>query len=268
MIIVSCRFLRVTSAVVAVRDLTVYRGSRAVIEKVSFEVMSGSNTAIVGPNGAGKSTLVQALVGILPRQQGEVILLGHALSPQGYLPQAIRQAIAYLPQSFQFDPGIPMTVAEFVSLGWGRVGPCWPWVGGSQRRQAVKQALAHVQAEHLGARSLSRLSGGETKRVLLAYCLVWPRQLLILDEAPAGLDAPGEREFYRLLADLQQSLGWTILQVSHDLERVRRHCDHVICLHRTVLCQGSPAHTLTLDHLAHAYGWSPQHSPFSPNRSG
>jgi len=253
MIITSLILVMMTTPVLVVKDLTVCRGCHCVVERVSFEVMPGSNTAIIGPNGAGKSTLVQALLGILPRQQGEVTLLGHTLSPQGYLPPSVRQSVAYLPQSFQFDRGIPMTVAEFVGLGWGRLG--WPWQGRAQRRQAVTEALARVQGEHLGQRSLSQLSGGETKRVLLAYCLVWPRHLLILDEAPEGLDAPGEGEFYRLLADLQQSLGWAILQVSHDLERVNRHCDHVICLHRTLLCQGSPAHTLTPEHLAQVHGW-------------
>lgn len=70
------------------------------------------------------------------------------------------------------------------------------------------------------------------KRVLLAYCLVRPRSLLILDEAPAGLDIQSESEFYQLLYQLKQEQGWAILQISHDLEMVRQHCDRVLCLNR------------------------------------
>jgi zinc/manganese transport system ATP-binding protein len=88
----------------------------------------------------------------------------------------------------------------------------------------------------------------------LAYCLVFPRRLLILDEAPAGLDMRGESEFYQLLYQLKQEQGWAILQISHDLDMVRRHCDRVLCLNRALLCQGIPEATLSPDNLAAAYG--------------
>lgn len=90
--------------------------------------------------------------------------------------------------------------------------------------------------------------------MLLAYCLVWPRRLLVLDEAPAGLDSPSEGEFYRMLEELRRSLGWTILQVSHDLEMVSRHCDRVLCLNRSLICQGSPSVTLLPEVLSQVYG--------------
>ncbi|MEN9239975.1 MAG: ATP-binding cassette domain-containing protein [Thermostichales cyanobacterium SZTDM-1c_bins_54] len=216
--------------VVSVSGLTVARGSQVILRDLSFQVQAGSNTAIVGPNGAGKSTLLQVLLGILPHQQGEIWLLGQRLSSRGYLPRSIRQAIAYLPQQFHIDPGIPISVGEFVGLGWGEVGLGWPWRGWRQRRQAVRQALGQVEALSLWRRSLSSLSGGETKRVLLAYCLVWPRQLLILDEAPAGLDMRAEAEFYQLLQQLRQQWGWTILQVSHDWQQMECRCAQVIYL--------------------------------------
>ena len=240
--------------VLVVNGLTVCHETYLAVHDVSFAVQPGTDTAIVGPNGAGKSTLVQAVLGILPRQSGEVFVLGHSLSARGYLPAEVRQHIAYLPQNFLFDRRIPITVSELVALGWDRVGPQLPWVGGRARHLDVRAALTQVEAWHLRNQRVSSLSGGETKRVLLAYCLVRPRSLLILDEAPAGLDALGGAEFYRLLYQLKREQGWAILQISHDLDMVRRSCDRVLCLNRTLLCQGTPDRTLTSENLVLAYG--------------
>lgn len=240
--------------VVAIEHLTVYRETYAAVQNVSFVLEAGTDTAIVGPNGAGKSTLVQAILGILPRQAGEVFILGQPLSRRGFLAPAIRQQIAYLPQNFLFDRRIPITVEELVGLGWDQLGVQVPWKDHDKRRHAIQEALTQVDAAHLRRQLISGLSGGETKRVLLAYCLVRPRRLLILDEAPAGLDARGESEFYQLLYQLKREQGWAILQISHDLDMVRRHCDRVLCLNRTLLCQGIPEVALSPDSLSAAYG--------------
>lgn len=210
--------------------------------------------AIVGPNGAGKSTLIQAILGILPRQSGDVFVLGQPLSAKGRLPAEVRQQIAYLPQRCLFDRRIPITVRELVGLGWDRLGFQLPWVGGRARQQAVRAALIQAEAWHLRDQLVSALSGGETKRALLAYCLVRPRRLLILDEAPAGLDVRSEADFYRLLHQLKKEQGWAILQVSHDLDMVRHSCDRVLCINRTVLCEGTPDHALSPETLSLAYG--------------
>lgn len=242
------------TAVLTVEGLTVYRETYAAVQNVSFTLAPGTDTAIIGPNGAGKSTLIQALLGILPHQQGQVLILGQPLSPTGQLASQIRQQITYLPQSFLFDRRIPITVEEFVGLGWDRLGLQLPWVGRRPRYQAIRQALNQVDAWHLRDQLLSSLSGGETKRVLLAYCLVRPRRLLILDEAPAGLDARSKGEFYRLLNQLKREQGWAILQVSHDLDMVQHSCDRVICLNRTIRCQGVPEVALADEPLLATYG--------------
>ena len=239
--------------VLVVNGLTVYHDTYPAIEDASFTLAAGTDTAIIGPNGAGKSTLIQAILGILPRRAGNVFILGAPLSGRGILPSQVRQQIAYLPQNFLFDRRIPITVSELVALGWDDLGPKLPWNNYRLRRLAVRQALERVDALHLAKQSIARLSGGEMKRALLAYCLVRPRRLLILDEAPAGLDVSGEAEFYRLLYQLKQEQGWAILQISHNLDRVRKHCDRVLCINRRLLCQGPPDHALSPEQLSLAY---------------
>ncbi|MDY7013476.1 MAG: metal ABC transporter ATP-binding protein [Cyanobacteriota bacterium] len=240
--------------VLQVEGVTVYREAKVAVENVSFSLFAGTDTALIGPNGAGKSTLVQALLGILPRQAGEVSILGHSLSRNGKLAASVRQQIAYLPQNFLVDRRIPISVEEVVGLGWDRLGLQLPWRGVRDRRHAIRQALSWVEGWHLRHQSIGSLSGGETKRVLLAYCLVRPRRLLVLDEAPAGLDARSEGEFYQLLDRFKRDRGWAILQISHDLDMVRRNCDRVICLDRTLRCQGTPEIALSEQNLSATYG--------------
>lgn len=240
------------SPILTVKHLTVQRGRATAVRDVSFSLAAGKDMAIVGPNGAGKSTLIQAILGLLPYQSGEVKLFGQACDADSA--PLLRHDVAYLPQNFLVDPRIPMTVMDLVGLGWDRLGLQLPWVGWRDRRAAVHNALAQVEAGHLHRQSLSSLSGGELKRVLLAYCLVRPRKLLVLDEAPAGLDLCSEADFYRLLNHLKREQGWSILQISHDLERVRAHCDCVLCLNRQLLKQGSPEEVLHPDILNAAYG--------------
>jgi zinc transport system ATP-binding protein len=240
--------------VLAVQGLTVQRDGLLAVDAVSFQLVRETDTALVGPNGAGKSTLVAALLGLLPRQAGTVLLMGHALGPAGQLPRSVRAQIAYLPQSLALQGHFPLSVAEFVGFGFDPPGPRLPWAGGQRRHGAVQRALERTGCRDLGERLLSELSGGQLKRVLLAFCVVRPRQLLVLDEAQAGLDAPSSEQFHQLLLELRRQEGWTVLQVSHDLEMVRRSCDQVLCLNRRLRCSGAPDHALSPARLAELYG--------------
>jgi zinc transport system ATP-binding protein len=240
--------------VLAVQGLTVQRDGLLAVDAVSFQLARETDTALVGPNGAGKSTLVAALLGLLPRQAGTVLLMGHALGPAGQLPRSVRAQIAYLPQTLSLQGRFPLSVAEFVGFGFDPPGLRLPWAGGQRRHGAVQRALERTGCRDLGERLLSELSGGQLKRVLLAFCVVRPRQLLVLDEAQAGLDAPSSEQFHQLLLELRRQEGWTVLQVSHDLEMVRRTCDQVLCLNRRLRCSGAPDHALSPARLAELYG--------------
>ena len=240
--------------VLAVQGLTVQRDGLRAVDAVSFQLARETDTALVGPNGAGKSTLVAALLGLLPRASGTVHFMGHALGPAGQLPRAVRAQIAYLPQSLALQGRFPLSVAEFVGFGFDPPGPRLPWAGGQRRHGAVQRALERTGCREFGERLLSELSGGQLKRVLLAFCVVRPRQLLVLDEAQAGLDAPSSEQFHQLLLELRRQEGWTVLQVSHDLEMVRRTCDQVLCLNRRLRCSGAPDHALSPARLAELYG--------------
>jgi energy-coupling factor transporter ATP-binding protein EcfA2 len=110
--------------------------------------------------------------------------------PGGRVPRAVRSQIAYLPQNLALQGRFPLTVAESVGFGIDPPGLSLTWLGSRRRSDAVPRALKRTGCQDLAERWLSELSGGQLKPVLLAICVVRPRQLLVLDEAQAGLDAP------------------------------------------------------------------------------
>lgn len=254
---------RITLPILKVEGLTIYQGKYLAIRDVSFELFPGTDTAIVGPNGAGKSTLVKGILDLIPHTAGKIEVFGFPLSRLGNL----RQLLGYVPQNFIFDRSFPISTSELVGLGIGQ----YESVSGrnsssinswlckfrqirQQQSTAIKVALQRTNAYHLRNKTIGTLSGGELKRVLLSYCLVTPRKLLILDEAFAGVDIQGAADFYALLNQLKLEEGWTVLQVSHDIDMVNRHCDRVLCLNQTLVCSGKPEIALSPQNLLATYG--------------
>ena len=103
-----------TSPILKVEGLNVYQGSYLAVRDVSFELLPGTDTAIVGPNGAGKSTLVKAILNLIPHSAGKIEIFGRPITKLGNL----RHRLGYMPQNFIFDRSFPISVGELVGLGW------------------------------------------------------------------------------------------------------------------------------------------------------
>lgn len=170
---------------------------------------------MIGPNGAGKTTLVRALLGLEALTSGSV-----QRSPE--------LVIGYVPQRFDLDRAVPMTVERFLALGRSR------------DRSTQQAVLDEVGAPALLDRQFSELSGGELQRVLLARALLRNPTVLVLDEPVRGVDYSGEAELYNLIARLRTDRGVGVLLVSHDLHVVLAASDRVICINRHVCCHGVP----------------------------
>lgn len=243
----------ITLPILKISGLTVYQSSYLAVRDVSFELLPGTDTAIVGPNGAGKSTLIKAILDLIPRSTGTIEVFGRPICRLGNL----RNYLGYMPQNFIFDRSFPISVTELVALGIGNRKHSFFskfWQQTRETTAAVNAALHRTDAYNLRNQAIGTLSGGQLKRVLLAYCLVTPRKLLVLDEAFAGVDVQGTTDFYALLNELKREENWTILQVSHDIDMVSRHCDRVICLNQTLVCAGKPEIALSPQNLLATYG--------------
>ncbi len=230
-------------AAVAFENVTVSLGGNTILENISASVPEGSCTAIVGPNGAGKTTLLLALLGEV--SSSGRIRISH--TDQG---QDLR--IGYIPQRLHFDRGMPLTVLEFMVMGWQR-RPLWFGIRRKHRKRAL-DLLASVKMDGLKKRRLGALSGGELQRVLLALALGQEPNLLVLDEPASGVDFQGGQIFCELLEKLRHEQGFTQLMVSHDLPTVTHHATHVICLNRQVVAEGTPREVLTSETLCKIFG--------------
>lgn len=190
-------------------------GGRLVVEHVNIEIMPGEIVTLIGPNGAGKTTLIRLLLGLLVPDEGSITRNSDL-------------TIGYVPQRFQVDATIPLTVERFLKLS------------GRGADDELQELLDEVGAGHLKGEQVSTLSGGEFQRIVLAKALMGNPQLLVLDEPVQNVDFSGEAELYRLIENIRDTRGCGILLVSHNLHIVLGASDRVICLNHHVCCSGVP----------------------------
>ncbi len=228
-------------------DLTL--GRTVVLEQVSLRVAPGAVHAVVGPNGGGKSSLIRALLGQAPHR-GMIRLDWPGEKPG---------TVAYVPQSVEFDRGLPLTVEDFLAVLCQRR----PAFLGPDRRMGYGEALARVGMAGKGRRRFGALSGGERQRVLLAQALIPAPDLIILDEPMTALDEAGVAIFESLLAGLAAA-GTTVLWVEHDLAQVRRLATRVSGLNRRVLFDGPPVEMLAPDRVLDLFSAVPRRRDEEP----
>ncbi len=210
---------------------------------VSAIFRPGEVTAICGPNGAGKSSLLACLAGLLEADSGAVTLDGEALA--GMAPRRRAQEIGFLPQSAEI--AWDMAVETLVSLG--RI----PWPG-ALGGEAIEQALAAMDLSELRHRPVSRLSGGERARALMARVLAGQPRWLLADEPLANLDLGHAASLIARLAD-QARGGAGVVVVLHDLAQAMNHADRVLVLEQGRLAaDGPPAEALCEATIARVWG--------------
>lgn len=229
----------------AIRGLSAGYGGLPAVLDADVTVAPAALTAIIGPNGAGKSTLLKAVLGLIPRQAGQVTFWGMPLV------QA-RSRIAYVPQRASVDWDFPVTVMDVALQGLHReIGLLRPIR--AHHRARAQQALERVGLAELAHRQIGALSGGQQQRVFLARALAQGADLFLLDEPLAGVDAATEDAILAVLRALRDE-GRTVVAVHHDLSTVAAWFDRAVLLNRRVLAEGPVGLALTARTLQGAYG--------------
>ena len=245
--------LLTTPAPLSAENVTVRFSDVTILDSVTFNAGPGCLMGVVGPNGAGKSTLFNALVGLVPINEGRVLIHGKRINDS-------RGVVAYVPQYEKINARMPMKAEDVVMMGRTRkMG--WFRRPGREDREAVRRALDQVDMWDKRASLVSELSGGQRQRVFVARALAQGADVLLLDEAFSGVDLSSQESLIKVLHQLRDE-GRTILLSSHDIGHVAHCCDECLCINNHVCACGAPRDVLTpevLEELYGPYGAAPVH---------
>lgn len=201
--------------IINIQNLNLELSGQKILENINFTVKSGEIATIIGLNGSGKTSLLKVILGIYQASSGQLNIQ--------------TDKIAYVPQKLHFDQSIPISVSELLQ------------VYSSKNTSQIIDKLREVKANDLIEKQLGTLSGGELQRVLIANALLQEPELLLLDEATAGIDIVGEKNFYELIYKIHKQYQMTIVMVSHDIHTVFAASDQILCINKHVCCSGKPA---------------------------
>lgn len=208
-----------------VSGLTKAYGDLRAVNGVSFSVPEGQVFAILGPNGAGKSTTVEILEGHRERDSGEVSVLGLDPATGG---RTFRDRIGIVLQEAGVDK--ELTVRETLDL----------YSTAYTHRRSIAEVIELVELDEKLDTRISRLSGGQQRRVDLALGLIGAPELIFLDEPTTGFDPAARRRSWELIQGLAAG-GTTVVLTTHYLEEAEHLADNIIVMAGgKVVAEGTP----------------------------
>ncbi len=233
-----------SDALIDIRHLVTRLGRHTIHEDVSLSVQRGEIAALIGGSGTGKSVLLKVLCGLLRPSSGQALLFGTDVWTAGRAQlDALRTRFGMLFQDGALFSSL--TVEQNVATPLLEHTP----LSRHDCLQLARLKLTMVGLPPDAADKMpDELSGGMRKRAALARALALDPELLFLDEPTSGLDPVSARSFDHLLRILSDSLGLTVLLITHDLDTLLSIADRIIVLaHGQVLGAGTLAHIRTLD---------------------
>jgi zinc transport system ATP-binding protein len=210
-----------------VSDLDVKLQNQTILNNISFRVQKGTTLAILGPNGAGKSVLFRALLNLLPHS--------------GTVKWAEKVKIGYVPQNVAVSD-IPLSVKEFLTIEKSEI----------DAENAL--SLVRLYDKSIMNKRVGALSGGELRRVLIAWALIDEPDILLLDEPTTGIDVGSEEPIFMMLNDIKKSKKITILLITHDIHIVREYTDYLLALNKCVTFFGKSEEIANLEIQKRIYG--------------
>ena len=201
--------------------------ARVALNDVSLQIPDGQFIGLIGHTGSGKSTLIQHLNGLMKPTSGSVYFDGKDINDPEYDRKALRAKVGLV---FQYPEHQLFEINCFQDVCFGPKN-----LGLPQKEVELRayDALKKVGLpDEYFYQSPFELSGGQKRRVAIAGVLAMKPEVLILDEPTAGLDPKGRDEILNLIADLHDSLGITVILVSHSMEDVANYVDRIIVMNR------------------------------------
>lgn len=232
------RGIEIPQARIAVTDLTLGYGGSVIQRDLNFAVQRGEIFVVMGGSGCGKSTLFRGLIGLLAPTRGDVLYDGASFCTAG--PEERERVMRRFGVLYQKGaPWTAMTLAENVAVPLEEFTD----LTAAQVREVVALKLALVGLAGFEDFYPSELSGGMQKRAGLARAMALDPDIFFLDEPSTGLDPVSSRRLDDLLLELRDSLGATVVLVSHELASIFALGDNAVFLDAdtgTMIAQGNP----------------------------
>jgi phospholipid/cholesterol/gamma-HCH transport system ATP-binding protein len=226
-----------TTAIQAEKITCAYEET-VVLENISFSVQAGELFFIIGGSGCGKTTLLRCMTGLLTPQEGEVFYFGrNFINTDDEERRMLLKSFGVLYQSSALWSS--MTIGENVSLPLEQ----YTSLPKNECREIVALKLAQVGLAGTEDLYPSELSGGMKKRAGLARALALDPKIVFFDEPSSGLDPVTSREIDELILEVRDTLGTTMVIVSHQLSSIFRIADRILVLdHETkgIIADGAP----------------------------
>lgn len=212
--------------ILKVSNLGVKLQNQTLLDHLSFNVEKGKTLAILGPNGAGKTILLKTLLNLVPHS--------------GLVEWTEKVKIGYVPQYVAVSD-IPMSVREFLSIG-----------NGANVEEALKKV--RLNDSNILNKRLGVLSGGQLRRVLIAWALNDNPNVLLLDEPTTGVDMDSEEPIYLMLNEIKKIQRITIFLITHNIHIVQEYADDLLAINKCVTFCGPSAEIAKPDIQRQIYG--------------
>ncbi|HEY0868067.1 MAG TPA: ATP-binding cassette domain-containing protein [Fimbriimonas sp.] len=231
-----------------IRDVSVVRDGRTILDRLDLRIEQGQHTAILGPNGSGKSTLIRLLIHeIYPHAGvGSVRIWGE----DRWVIRDLRPLLG-LVSTTPGDRilGDPTVLDMAVSGLLGTFGVVWGYEVTESMVERARGALRFAGMDHLRDRRFDTLSAGESRRTLIARALVSEPRGLVLDEPTTSLDLKSAKAFRETMGKVART-GTTLVLVTHQLEEIIPEIENIVLLKEgKILAHGPRKEVLTLGNL-------------------
>ena len=205
-------------------------GPVTAVDRVGFAIERGTLVTLLGPSGCGKTTTLRLVAGLELATEGRILIDGEDVSHRS----AAERDVSMVFQSYALFPH--MTVMQNVCYGLRASG-----LPQARAEAMAAEKLAAVGLSGFERRLPSELSGGQQQRVAVARAIVLEPKVLLFDEPLSNLDAKLRRRVREDIRGLQQSLGLTVVYVTHDQEEALAVSDRIVVMHSARIVQdGTP----------------------------
>lgn len=242
--------MKTMSDILEIRNLNIdYNGFKA-LEEISVSFKKGRFYTILGPNGAGKTTLLKVLTKNLETRRGTVFIEGRDIKDLKI--KSLARLVSLVPQETSID--FDLMGEEIVLMG--RI----PHLGrmekeGPEDLKVVRESMEKTNTLHLRSRSITKMSGGEKQRIVVARALAQEAGIIFLDEPVSQLDLHNQIEIMNIIRNLVDKEGLTAVCVLHDINLAVDYSDEILIMKEgRLVTMGKPTDIINKEVIEETYG--------------